>query len=93
MIWGAFSALGKLCLAFVSGWMNSKYYQGVLNTCLIPFLEDNKDGQLVFMQDNAPIHTSHSTRNWLAKHSFTLASSSLISQFKPHRKPVGYFSS
>ncbi len=67
MIWRAFSALGKLRLAFVSGRMNSEYYQGVLNTCLIPFLEDNEDGQLVFMQDNAPIHTSHSTRNWLAE--------------------------
>jgi hypothetical protein len=66
MIWGGFNASGKLILAFVPGRMNSEVYQNVLDACLVPWLEDNDDGTLIFMHDNAPIHRSRSTTAWLA---------------------------
>lgn len=72
MAWASFSARGKLQIAFIPGRMNSEVYQEVLDACLVPFLDDYDDGRLIFMQDNAPIHTSNSTRQWLATRNIPL---------------------
>lgn len=66
MVWAAFSAHGKLRLAFPSARMNSEEYQELLEGCLVPFLEAHLDVPLSFQQDNAPIHVSRSTLNWFA---------------------------
>lgn len=66
MVWGCFNSHGKARLAFVTPRMNSEFYQDVLDACLVPFLEENDDGRMVFMHDNASIHASNSTRRWLA---------------------------
>ena len=46
--------------------MNSEVYQEVLDGALIPFLEENTQVKMQFMHDNATIHVSNSTTNWLA---------------------------
>ena len=66
MSWAAFSSRGKLQIAFPTARMNSEEYQEVLDTCLIPYLEDHDEVPLLFQQDNASIHSSASTKKWLA---------------------------
>ena len=66
MSWAAFSTQGKLQIAFPSARMNSEEYQEVLEACLIPFLEEHDEIPLIFQQDNASIHASASTKQWLA---------------------------
>ena len=66
MSWAAFSTYGKLQIAFPSSRMNPEEYQEVLDACLIPYLEEHDNIPLVFQQDNASIHASASTKQWLA---------------------------
>lgn len=65
MIWGAFQGNRKLELAFVNGRMGSNEYQDLLETKLIPFLENRRQENFIFQQDGAPPHRSKSTKNWL----------------------------
>jgi transposase len=62
MVWGAFSALGKLELRFVSKSMDGREYQEVLSRSLLPFLRRYHRLQVVFQQDNAGIHRSKRPR-------------------------------
>lgn len=64
MVWGAFEATGTLPLAFTSSKMNSAEYQQVLQEHLTPFWQPD----YLFMQDNASIHRSASTMEYLAHH-------------------------
>lgn len=66
MVWGAFSYYGKAELAFTSSKMNSEEYIEVLDRHLIPFMNETHPQSPVFQQDNAPIHTSRRTKQWLA---------------------------
>ncbi|RCN36896.1 transposase [Ancylostoma caninum] len=68
MTWAAFGSSGKLELAFISNRMDSSEYQEVLRTGLLPFLRGARRCSLVFQQDNAAVHVSHSTRSWLQEH-------------------------
>ncbi|RCN48225.1 hypothetical protein ANCCAN_05771 [Ancylostoma caninum] len=68
MTWAAFGSSGKLELAFVSNRTDSSEYQEVLRTRLLPFLRGARRRSLVFQQDNAAVHVSHSTRSWLQEH-------------------------
>lgn len=72
MVWGAFSALGKLDLAFTSSHMNSEDYQEVLQNHLIPFKNRFRRIPLLFQQDNAAIHVSRSTKAWFERKRITL---------------------
>lgn len=65
MVWGAFCSDGMLDLAFPSCRMNSSEYVGVLEDKLVPFLESSNDSELIFQQDNAAIHKSRYTQEWL----------------------------
>ena len=67
MVWAAFSSTGRVKLAFVPKRMNSIQYQFVLRRSLLPFFRRNPHGNFIFMQDNAPIHVSRSTRAWLQR--------------------------
>jgi transposase len=66
MVWAAFSGLGTLQLQFVSSRMDSKEYQEVLQLSLIPFLRRFRRLNPTFQQDNASIHSSKATKEWLA---------------------------
>lgn len=74
MIWAAFSAFGKSTLAFVNGRIDSIAYQKILSEHLLPYMRRFRARKLTFMQDNAPIHASASTRQWLADHNIALLS-------------------
>lgn len=67
MVWGAFSSLEIIPLAFPSTRMDSDEYQQVLNTHLVPYLRRFRRIPLVFQQDNASVHTSRSTKDWFAQ--------------------------
>lgn len=62
MIWAGISGDRKTNLCFVEGNMNSEDYQRVLRNHFLP----SKNNNDLLMQDNASIHVSHSTKNWLA---------------------------
>lgn len=64
MVWGAFSGVGKLELAFVSCRMTSQDYVKVLTDHLLPFRQRFRRIKFIFQQDNAPIHVSNVTMNW-----------------------------
>lgn len=67
MVWGAYSGFGKVALAFISHKMKSGDYQAVLEEHLKPYLGRFRSAKLTFQQDNAAIHASKSTKDWLAK--------------------------
>ena len=69
MVLGAFEVSGTLLLAFVSSKMDSEEYQQTLHEHLTPFWQND----YLFMQDNASVHRSGSTLQYLAEHGiFTL---------------------
>ena len=65
MIWGAFSAFGKSSIAFINTRLDSRGYQLILQSHLIPYMRRFPSANLTFMQDNASIHASRSTAEWL----------------------------
>ena len=65
MIWGSFSGFGKSSIAFIGTRLNSNGYQQVLQEHLLPYLKKFPSANHIFMQDNAAIHASRSTANWL----------------------------
>ena len=66
MIWAAFARNGKTNLAFITQRMNSIKYQQVLSAHLLSFGPRIADDNFVFMQDNAPVHSSASTKAWFS---------------------------
>jgi transposase len=65
VVWGAFSAKGKLRLAVLSGRQNSEDYVSTLCKYLLPFTALYHPGGFTFQQDNASIHRSSFTTQWL----------------------------
>jgi hypothetical protein len=65
MLWAGFSYYGKTTLAFTSFKMNSRAYITVLQGHLIPFIMNVHEGEAIFQQDNAAIHVSRETKEWL----------------------------
>jgi len=64
MIWGAISYEKKIPLWIVKGTMKSENYQECLTDQLVPFLRRQRDKNYIFQQENAPCHTSRSTREF-----------------------------
>jgi hypothetical protein len=62
MFWGAISGNGPIALTSIDGTMNSTKYMHILDTYLVPFLENQPlANQYVFQQDNAPCHKARAT--------------------------------
>ena len=72
MVWAAIASTGRLKLCFVSKKMNSSDYVEVMRRGLLPFWRRIRHESPVFVQDNAPIHVSRSTRTWFSRHPITL---------------------
>ena len=61
MIWGAFVGCELFELKFIEKKNNSQTYTDMFEDALLPFLDED----LVFMHDNASIHSSEHTKKWL----------------------------
>ncbi|KUF88924.1 hypothetical protein AM588_10004006 [Phytophthora nicotianae] len=66
MVWGRVSCQGKTDLAFLDGRQNSFDYQETLTNYLLPFGEAFHGGDYIFQHDNASIHASKSTKDFLS---------------------------
>ena len=66
-IWGLISRYGLGPLVLIQGRMNSQQYcRRIIHVKVIPFLREHPD--LVFQQDNASIHRSRYTRDFMGRH-------------------------
>ena len=71
MVRAGISKKGATNLCVVNGSVDSLVYQEILRTHLLPFLQEKLlNGE--FQQDNAPCHTSLSTRKFLEDHRVTV---------------------
>ena len=66
IVWGAFSFFGKLPIAWISNKMKSADYVNVLETSLLEHAETLMGPNFIFQQDNASIHCSKLTKQWLS---------------------------
>lgn len=64
MVWGGITGRLKTELAFCSGGMNAAKYQELLHDYLLPFITLTEDENIIFQQDNAPIHVAATTKKW-----------------------------
>ncbi len=75
MMWGCFLWFGLGPLVRIDGRINSeRYIEEILGYYVIPFLEnfEEENGEYLFQQDNASIHTSARTRNFIEEMLITL---------------------
>ncbi|GBM01230.1 Transposable element Tc3 transposase, partial [Araneus ventricosus] len=72
MVWAAFGFNGKVALAFLDGRQNSPKYIEILENHLMPFAENIGGGNWEYQHDNAPIHTSSATNNYLNSKNVTV---------------------
>ncbi|KAL3075555.1 hypothetical protein niasHS_012818 [Heterodera schachtii] len=68
MCWAAFSQFGTTPIVFVRGRMDSEAYQALLENFLLPYLDRWPRIDFTFQQDNAPCHSSNSTKQWFRDH-------------------------
>ena len=66
MVQAAFSGFGKSDLYVLEGRQNAQIYIKVLETSLLPLIQQNRSESVVFQQDNCPLHTAAATKQWLA---------------------------
>ena len=75
MMWGCFSWHKMGPLVRIDGRINSeRYIEEILGYHLIPFLEEFEEeyGEYFFQQDNASIHTSRKTRDFIEENAIIL---------------------
>jgi transposase len=65
MTWAGFGANGKTELKIIQGRMNSTAYQELLADALLPCGAAIGGPEWIFQQDNAPIHVSRSSVQWM----------------------------
>lgn len=80
MVWGAIYSTKTLELQFCSNRVKSSDYTADLRSSLIMFLASEPDKNWGFQQDNASIHVSKITEDWMATNSINLLQWSACSQ-------------
>lgn len=65
MVWGSISYQGKVDLVGIDGKMDSEYYVNVLQTVLLPVCNKLLAEDWILQQDNAAVHTSQRTNDFL----------------------------
>eukprot|EP01034_Spumella_vulgaris_P024789 gene24789-31167_t len=68
MIWAAFGYTGQSSIFFLEGRMDSQGYIRLLRDYFAPQMLRCAVNPVIFMQDNASIHTSNATKAWLDAH-------------------------
>ncbi|GBM14742.1 Transposable element Tc3 transposase [Araneus ventricosus] len=72
MVWAAFNFNCQVGLAFLDGRQNSPKYIETLENHLMPFAENIGERNWYYQQDDAPIHTSNATKNYLNSKNVTV---------------------
>ncbi|GBN47798.1 Transposable element Tc3 transposase [Araneus ventricosus] len=65
LVWAAFSFKGQVGLVFLNGQQNSPKYTETLENHVMPFVENIGGRNWYYQHDDAPIHTSNDTKNYL----------------------------
>ena len=66
MMWGCFSGKGLGPLIKINGKMNHRDYIQILESHLLPFINNNYNGRgYLFQDDNAPVHTAKNVKKWI----------------------------
>ncbi|GBO38349.1 Transposable element Tc3 transposase [Araneus ventricosus] len=65
MVWVAFGFNGQVGLEFLNDRQNSPKYIETLENHFMPFAENIRGRNWEYQLDNAPIHTSNATKNYL----------------------------
>ncbi|GBL78602.1 hypothetical protein AVEN_65193-1 [Araneus ventricosus] len=90
MTWGCFAYNGVGSIAFVSGKMNSQAYQSAFSSHLLLNAEFLAVENWKYQQDNAPIHSSNSTKYWFQVNNVeTLKWPAKISRSQPNKELMG----
>jgi hypothetical protein len=85
MIWAYFSWDFKGEITFLEGTMDAKKYQEIQEPHFQQISDHMSQGDWIFQQDNAPIHTANSTKLWLKSKNINLMEWSVLS---PDLKPI-----
>jgi len=72
MIWAAFRADAKTPICRITTRMNSTKYTELLEMVLIPFIKEIEDDTFIFQHDNAAVHASNHTKQWLNDKNITV---------------------
>lgn len=72
MVWAAFIGNLKTEIVFISGRIDAKKYQEVLEEHLLPLITLTEDKDVIFQQDNAPIHKARTTIKWFQENGIKL---------------------
>ncbi|GBL97038.1 hypothetical protein AVEN_254088-1 [Araneus ventricosus] len=72
MVWAAFGFSGQVGFAFLGGRQNSPKFIETLENNLMPFAENRGGRNWEYQYDNAPIHTSNATKNYLNSKTVTV---------------------
>ena len=65
MVWGVINANGPGPIVRLQGQINSTKYINMLTEHFLPYFGQNLNDNLIFMQDNAPIHTAGNVKRFL----------------------------
>jgi hypothetical protein len=68
LCWAGISQFGATPIVFTKGRLDSEAYQTLLENFLFPYMERWPRINFVLQQDNAPCHSSNSTKQWLRDH-------------------------
>jgi len=73
MVWGCFSGKGLGPLVKIEGKMNRHDYIQILDSHLIPLINNDFNGRgYLFQDDNAPVHTAKDVKEWLKSKKITI---------------------
>ncbi|GBN29024.1 Transposable element Tc3 transposase [Araneus ventricosus] len=72
MVWSAFGLNGQVGLAFLDGRQNSPKYIETLENHFMPLAENIGGRNWEYQHDNALIHTSNATKNYINSKSVTV---------------------
>jgi transposase len=65
MLWGGISSRSRTPIIALTQTMNSDGYINMLQTEVVPWINENMQSGCVFQQDNATVHTSKKTQKFL----------------------------
>ena len=72
MVWGCFTRDGLGPLVRLNGKITAKDYINVMKNHLVPYINslENKEN-IIFQEDNAPIHTAKIVKSWKEENNIT----------------------